>query len=101
MPAPGPNLEPEPKPNPAPMPIPNPEPSPAPAPGPNPEPKPKPSPSPETKLTPRLTKVTVVGEKQQKNKLANTGLESDSIRIYGLMLLGVSLVMIKQPKYIK
>ena len=97
MPAPGPNPEPEPKPNPAPMPIPNPEPSPASAP----DSKPKPSPSPETKLTPRLTKVTVVGEKQQKNKLANTGLESDSIRIYGLMLLGVSLVMIKQRKYIK
>ena len=97
VPAPGPNPEPEPKPNPAPMPIPNPEPSPAPAP----DPKPKPSPSPETKLTPRLTKVTVVGENQQKNKLANTGLESDSIRIYGLMLLGVSLVIIKQRKYIK
>ena len=106
-----------PEPNPAPKPIPNPEPSPAPAPIPKPkpvpvpipnpspvpapDPKPKPSPSPETKLTPRLTKVTVVGENQQKNKLANTGLESDSIRIYGLMLLGVSLVMIKQRKYIK
>lgn len=92
-----PNPEPESKPNPASTPIPNPEPSLAPAP----DTKPKPSPSPETKLTPRLTKVTVVGENQQKNKFANTGLESDSIRIYGLMLLGVSLVMIKQRKYIK
>ena len=87
--------EPKPKSNPAPKPIPNPSPVLAP------DPKLKPSPSPETKLTPRLTKVTVVGENQQKNKLANTGLESDSIRIYVLMLLGVSLVMIKQRKYIK
>lgn len=97
--------EPEPKssPSPAPAPIPKPKPVPVPIPNPMPapDPKPKPSPSPETKLTPRLTKVTVVGENQQKNKLANTGLESDSIRIYGLMLLGVSLVMIKQRKYIK
>ena len=99
--------EPEPKqsPSPAPAPIPKPKPVPVPIPNPSPvpapDPKPKPSPSPETKLTPRLTKVTVVGENQQKNKLANTGLESDSIRIYGLMLLGVSLVMIKQRKYIK
>ena len=103
--------KPKPSPSPAPAPIPQPKPVPVPipnpslAPGPNPEPtpipNPKPSPSPETKLPPRLTKVTVVGEKQQKNKLANTGLESDSIRIYGLMLLGVSLVMIKQRKYIK
>ena len=106
-----PEPEPKPSPSPAPAPIPQPKPVPVPipnpslAPGPNPEPtpipNPKPSPSPETKLTPRLTKVTVVGENQQKNKLANTGLESDSIRIYGLMLLGVSLVMIKQCKYIK
>ena len=95
IPNPSPVPAPEPKHNPAPKPIPNPSPVPAP------DPKPKPSPSPETKLTPRLTKVTVVGENQQKNKLANTGLESDSIRIYGLMLLGVSLVMIKQRKYIK
>ena len=99
--------EPEPKPSPSPAPAPIPQPKPVPVPIPNPSPVPapdpklKPSPSPETKLTPRLTKVTVVGENQQKNKLANTGLESDSIRIYGLMLLGVSLVMIKQRKYIK
>lgn len=88
-------------PEPAPKPIPNPSLAPGPNPEPTPIPNPKPSPSPETKLTPRLTKVTVVGENQQKNKLANTGLENDSIRIYGLMLLGVSLVMIKQRKYIK
>lgn len=104
-PSPSPAPAPIPKPKPVPVPIPKPKPVPVPIPNPSPvpapDPKPKPSPSPETKLTPRLTKVTVVGENQQKNKLANTGLESDSIRIYGLMLLGVSLVMIKQRKYIK
>lgn len=64
-------------------------------------PNPEPSPAPELKLTLTPIKKIVVDENQQKNKLANTGLESDSIRIYGLMLLGVSLVMIKQSKYIK
>lgn len=68
---------------------------------PKPVPNPEPSPAPELKLTLTPIKKIVVDENQQKNKLANTGLESDSIRIYGLMLLGVSLVMIKQRKYIK
>lgn len=112
-PAPCPNPEPEPKPNPAPTPIPNPSPVQAPGPNPEPEPAPKPKrsptpglpsnlrPEPELKLRSTPIKKIVEDENQQKNKLANTGLESDSIRIYGLMLLGVSLVMIKQRKYIK
>lgn len=89
--------EPEPKPSPSPAPAPIPKPKPVPVPIPNPEP----SPAPELKLTLTPIKKIVVDENQQKNKLANTGLESDSIRIYGLMLLGVSLVMIKHRKYIK
>lgn len=110
-PKPNPAPKPIPKPKPVPVPIPNPSPVPAPAPNPEPEPNPnpaptpvpnpEPSPAPELKLTLTPIKKIVVDENQQKNKLANTGLESDSIRIYGLMLLGVSLVMIKQRKYIK